>query len=1309
MKTDTFFTQIPFLYKLLILLLFGGTSFVLNANPSIQINHQEMHINCVEGQSSFIDSLLITSSNLSQKLNIESNHGTQISLQKASEFSSSINVSAQEANFNSIIIYVRKSCNNNPSDSEITFSSGQLTQTVAIRSISYPKVYINEVMASNSSSYEDEISDSYPDWIEIYNPNNYEVNLSGYYFTDNPNKLTKHSIESSNQNIIPAQGFQVYWAHGDDSFSPLHISFKLSASGESLLLIAPDKQTIIDSISFGKQATDISYGRENDGSNNWIFFEESSPNQSNQNGIVDNQQVSSLPIFSKEGGMYASTFSLQLSSPGSQAEIYYTIDGSEPSIDNIGGTTYKYKQHYHPNNGFYTGADFFHQYQTYSYSSAIDLGSHLDKELRLSDINAETKLVRLEPDVVRENAVVVRAIAVEPNKEPSSVVTHSYFFDAKYQDNQHLPVISIALNEDDFIGFDDGIYVPGKDYEKSILTGLLAPANYRRTGIEAEIPVNFEFFENGSALINQAGGMRIHGNITRNFIPKSFRLYARKEFGNKEIDCPIFEDNTYQKYKRVLLRNSGQDYNASYFKDALIQSLMSFTNIDHQKYKPFNVYINGEYWGILNARERIDKHYLKYKYGVNDEQIDILEHALSLEVKEGDKTHYNQMLSLINSTPPKSDEFLALVSQYIDLENFIDYHILETYAANTDWPANNLLLWRHKVKPDAKLETGVDGRWRWALVDMDLGFQKQSVNTNQIRRLLTDRSSTTTLFRRLMQNDDIKSMFITRYSDLLNTAFLPQRVISKIDLFKDKLEYDMEDHTARWNKPISFEAWENRVDDLKSFAEQRPDVVFTNMKSSFSLQDLDSVTVDVDHISKGKLQVNTITIDASMPGVDPNSTYPWGGNYFKERDLTVIALPESGYQFSHWEVNGRYHSSSDTLVIEFKEAIYIQAFFEKSEIITHEMPLVNLEYCPYEFTEWTASTEIGTHPHQMSFYYMDESDPSLYASISGMLENIGFNHSSKTRINALGKNGLSLINTSSAQDNYHAKRLGMVGIAFSTHNLNDDAHVQFTAGTITANPRKYNLRLQYRLGTNGSVYDLYDSSGQLVEYLGSENAGDEQSFDVLLPSNLMNQDTVQLLWRYYYSGNQVAYESNQRDEIRLDDIRISHTLNKQSIDVIEEEKDGQTEITFVAHLVADSYQWYNCQHGELEKIAGATERELLIQQSGHYAVQADIEDCVLISDCEYVEHDIPTSIGLNKRVDFKLYPNPSWGHFRIELNEGISLINVTILDAMGKVIDRVKGFKSGSEYDRKRLNPGVYFVQIQTEKQEVSIQKLVVQ
>jgi len=139
-------------------------------------------------------------------------------------------------------------------------------------------LFINEFLASNDACCTDE-NEEYDDWVEIYNKTESPVNIGGMYFTDKPDDDDPYKIPDSipNKTTIPAGGFLVLWCDKDEEQGVLHLKVKLSADGESVILIDKDGSSVIDSLTFESQTTDVSMGRDPSNFNQWITFATPTP------------------------------------------------------------------------------------------------------------------------------------------------------------------------------------------------------------------------------------------------------------------------------------------------------------------------------------------------------------------------------------------------------------------------------------------------------------------------------------------------------------------------------------------------------------------------------------------------------------------------------------------------------------------------------------------------------------------------------------------------------------------------------------------------------------------------------------------------------------------------------------------------------------------------------------------------------------------------------------------------------------------------------------------------------------------------
>ncbi|TVR39799.1 MAG: T9SS C-terminal target domain-containing protein [Bacteroidia bacterium] len=815
-------------------------------------------------------------------------------------------------------------------------------------------VVINEVMSSNATTFADEDGD-YEDWIELYNGSDHAIHLQGYGLSDdygNPFRWVFPDVT-----IAPGD-FLLIWASGknrNNPDAPLHTNFSISSAGEEVLITHPDG-TRADELAPVHIPTDISYGRQPDGSDEWFYFSTPTPGESNlTEGAVG---LLEAPVFSLTGGFFADEQQLEIHHPmGEEATIVFTADGSEPCIHNLEGTSYQYKNDYpfYPDDPF---GDFMERnFRSFLYEDAITLADRTDEENKLAVISATVQNLDEIPGQPVFTGNVIRARAFKEGFLPGEIITHSYFISPEGAEKFQLPVISVVTSENHLFDYDDGIYTPGVDADQwridhpgEVFTWPYH-GNFRRRGFEWEYPAHIEFFEHPGKerALGQNTGIRIHGGATRSYPNKSLRVYARNMYSDSHLDYPFFGVSG-QAYKRLILRNSGNDFPTSIwrpdypsrtmFRDAAIQKTVAHMRFDTQDYRPAILFINGEYWGIQNIRERYDKHYLERNYGVDPENLDIL--TGKDEAKEGDNLHFNETISYIEAHGVEDDQHYQWVLTRIDEQNFMDYQIANIYADNTDWPGNNIDFWRLRTDGyHADAPYGHDGRWRWMLFDLDFGFglvtlgDGEAYEHNTLDFATTPEGSSwpnppwsTFLLRTMLKNEAFRNQFINRFADQLNTAFLPERVTTLIYEMEEAIAFDIENHFARWGYPDAYDDWLDHVQVMVGFAENRPFWQRQHIMEYFDIQDVFNLYVDVDNQLMGHVKVNTIDIREGTPGVDAYP-YPWQGKYFMDIPIEVKAVAAPGFTFSHWE--GTHAGTENPLLIQTSDDVHLRAHFLRIE------------------------------------------------------------------------------------------------------------------------------------------------------------------------------------------------------------------------------------------------------------------------------------------------------------------------------------------------------------------------------------------
>ncbi|MCC5876509.1 MAG: CotH kinase family protein [Candidatus Sumerlaeia bacterium] len=789
-----------------------------------------------------------------------------------------------------------------------SFSQIPFLLTIMIAAGNAPAIVINEFMASNGNTIS-AADGEYHDWIELYNNTDEAVNLEGWFLSDTDNNPTRWQFPPV---IIEPSGFLLVWASGLDHQDgvELHTDFRISSSGEPLLLVAPDGETIHDRIEATELGRDISLGRAPDGSSQLRFFKDPTPGAANSDegylGILPQPTLSVAP------GIYSEEQELEIfhSRPG--VRLFYTIDGTVPDATSP------------------------------EYTGPILLGDRSDDENDISLIR--TNLIQ-EPDVLAHRdpegkitkGTTLRVSAHHLDYIMSDPVTASYFIFPEGVDRYHIPIISMTTDPDNFFGHERGIYVAGINGEEDNFW----VGNYTERGIDWERPISMELFNlDGGLEFQQDLGARIHGGYSRRMPQKTLRLYARNRYGNDTVNYPLFPNREDTHYRRFLLRNSGNDWVETHIRDATVHQVVAHMGFATQDYQPVIMFLNGEYWGIHNMRERMDAHYLARRKGVDPDEVDIL--TWHRDVKQGEATHYQALLDFLDEEDLSIPENMAHVRTMMDVENFLNYYIAQIYHGNRDWPHNNIDYWRLRVPHDPAMPPGHDGRWRWLHYDVDQSYGFVRGHTFNAIAWVTSRLNgiynnvwPNRVLRALLQNPDFEIQFINTMADHLNTTFTTDRVRGFIDEIAGNMEPLMPEHLARWRPQHSMNNWNSYVAKMYNFANGRPNSMRTHIRNHFGISGNINLTVSTNHgLDAGRIRVNSILIDGNTPGV-PEDPTEWTGVYFAGVPLPITAIPADGYRFVEWRsVSGETEdvlSTSRQFQLDADEHIHVMAIFEEAD------------------------------------------------------------------------------------------------------------------------------------------------------------------------------------------------------------------------------------------------------------------------------------------------------------------------------------------------------------------------------------------
>jgi hypothetical protein len=603
----------------------------------------------------------------------------------------------------------------------LTFSARALGQEGGVEP---PLLRINEIMAANTASLADP-QGQFDDWIEIYNAGDTSVDLAGMWLSDDPAEPTKWQFPAQGATIA-AKGYLLVWADGDVGDYGLHASFRLSASGEQVCLVAADGQTLIDSLAFGQQTADISYGRYPDANDTLRFFPQPTPGKANNEAYLG--EVAPL-TFSHEHGFYTAPFDLTITTATADAQILYTTDGRVPD-----DTTYRFLP-----GRTYTGP------------------------LRIS---ATTCL---------------RVVATKPGWKPTRLYTHTYVFNTTTQVTS-LPMVSLVGDAAKTFYEPSGVMaIVGGTYNGEVWTSSGAGSYNNMLDRNLERPVSAEWIlPDNSGGFQMNCGLRVHGSdwtrpryMRQNGYWSQYRgkiglrLYFRSQYDRNRLEYPLFPLSNAEEFATVILRAGHNDPYNPFIKDELLRRLHRDMGEVSCAGVFANLFINGEYKGYYNPTEQVTEESCQQWFD-SDKPWDVI----SMNgTRDGDSVSWTDMLNYARSHNLADPVFYAEMGKKLDVVCFIDSLIIRLYPNDWDWPQNN---W------SAACERSPTGRWKFFLWDAEGTFERNQYTLDRFANLNSGGDANSQLYRALKVNKDFRMLFADRlYKHFYNGGALTAENIQR--------------------------------------------------------------------------------------------------------------------------------------------------------------------------------------------------------------------------------------------------------------------------------------------------------------------------------------------------------------------------------------------------------------------------------------------------------------------------------------------------------------------------------------------------
>ena len=517
-------------------------------------------------------------------------------------------------------------------------------------------------------------------------------------------------------------------------------------------------------------------------------------------------------------------------------------------------------------------------------------------------------------NVAQTRMIKARCFSSNPSVLPSFIETNTYFIGITHT----LPVVSLGGNYTNLFNSWGGF----------------------------KLPSSLEYFDkNGNFQFEGYGESDKHGNDSWAYAQKGVDYVVRDEYGyNDQFNYQIFHNKTRQKFQRIILKAAASDNyplfgaGSCHIRDAFIQSLSDRAglSLDGRASENCVLYINGQYWGVYEIREKMnDPDFTDYYYGQKEEDIDLLRYWGGMVVQYGSQNDWNDLFNYITTNSMAVQANYNSAASRIDVQSVMDYMILNTWAVNSDWIIWNSMWWRGTATPNVK--------WRYSNWDMDNTFDLgqnfagwpttgPTADPCALSNSYGNSGANTghfNIFNKLMENPGFKSMFVSRYSQLTQTYLSCNYAKAFLDSMVANIAPEMPGQIARWGG--NYATWQSNVQGIHNFLDTRCAVIDQAVIDCYSVSGPYAIMVDVTPALSGKVKWE----QNIMP------LYPNTATYFGSVNAALTAIPEPGFNFAYWEIKNA-NLANDTLLSLISYPITgtdtIIAHFEP--IITHQLTVI---------------------------------------------------------------------------------------------------------------------------------------------------------------------------------------------------------------------------------------------------------------------------------------------------------------------------------------------------------------------------------
>jgi hypothetical protein len=434
-------------------------------------------------------------------------------------------------------------------------------------------------------------------------------------------------------------------------------------------------------------------------------------------------------------------------------------------------------------------------------------------------------------------------------------------------------------------------------------------------GSQIETIGAFEYFDaDGNFVDKSVGDFDKHGNDSWGYPQRGVDFISRDEYGyNRYLNHKFFPTSERKKFQRLMVKAAANDNypfenGGAHIRDSYIQSLSQLIDLDLDVRSSLNVilYVNGDYWGVYDLREKVDdKDYTDYyydqprKYKGSTEYIQFLKTWGGTHPKYGEQQavdDWNHIRSFIGNNSMADPGAFAYVDSILNLQSLIDYFVFNSYVVSRDWLNYNTGWWRG-LHPD-----GGARQWRYILWDMEAalghfhnytGIPDVTANALpcNVENINVGNGHAQSLKKLITENEYVWRKYVTRYIDLLNTHLSCENAIHVLDSMVAVIQPEMPRQIARWGGDMF--TWGNNVQNIRDFLNQRCDALVQGLKACYNLEGPFTLNISVYPESTGQIKMNSVW----LPG------YPFDAVLYGGIDTRLEAKGRGAWHFSHWEAS----------------------------------------------------------------------------------------------------------------------------------------------------------------------------------------------------------------------------------------------------------------------------------------------------------------------------------------------------------------------------------------------------------------------